>query len=228
MLTRFFLIVLLGCALDAAFIVCEFKKKFLPAVVLKGLASCVFVLLGFLCFANSVDTHFGSLVIAGLICGAIGDVLLNLRLLLKESAAQKIFLLGIAVFMAGHILYVIALIGRDPGALYIALPLCAVLSAVALTLILKNVDADKKFKIFGGVYIAVVLLMMSTAISLLIRHPENISSTVFTVGAVLFAASDIILIFHLFGRKKIKVFRAINLSAYYIGQLLIAASLLLI
>ncbi|MCR5221249.1 MAG: lysoplasmalogenase, partial [Lachnospiraceae bacterium] len=98
-----------GMILQAVFIVIEHREKYLPAVLLKGCASLVFVWIGYQGFQASPDPSFAKLVFLGLIFGALGDVLLNLRFLSK-SHGQKIFLIGIAAFLAGHILYLSALI----------------------------------------------------------------------------------------------------------------------
>jgi len=219
---------LCGCAVEAVFIVFEYAKKFVPAVALKAAASALFVLLGFVCMAVCADARFALLVVTGLIFGALGDVLLNLRPL-AGSAAQKVFMAGIAAFLIGHILYIAALLTRGPDALYIGAPLAAVLAVALLPFfILRRIEVEGRLKIFGIVYVVLVLLMAGCAAGLLVLRPYNAGHLLFTVGAALFALSDVILIFHLFGKKKHRAFRALNLSAYYIGQILIALSLLLV
>ena len=50
----------------------------------------------------------------------------------------------------------------------------------------------------------------------------------FALGAVLFLISDIVLILNTFGKESKFSLRIVNLSLYYIGQLLIALSLQLL
>ena len=219
--------VIVGVLIDAAFIVCEYKKKAVAAVILKGLASLVFVLLGFLCYARTGNRAFGLLIVLGLLFGALGDVLLNLKNVLTAKA-QIIFAAGIAVFLIGHVLYVAALIPLDVSALLIAVPVAAVLSAAILTTILKRVEAPKKLVIFGSIYLVAVIAMFSCALALLIKEPASAFRLTFTIGAFLFMVSDVILVFALFVKSSPKCLRAINLSCYYVGQLLIALSLLLV
>ena len=217
-----------GCIFEAVFIRFEYAKKPVPAVILKGLASLLFVLLGAAFISVSADSRFAAPVFAGLVFGAIGDVLLNLRAL-AGNAAQKVFMAGIAVFLTGHLLYIAALLSRGADVLWIGIPLCVVLSVALLPFfILKRIEVSGKLKTFGIVYVVLVFLMAGCAVGLLLRRPLNIGHLLFTIGAALFALSDVLLIFHLFGRKKHKAFRALNLSAYYIGQVLIALSLLTI
>jgi uncharacterized membrane protein YhhN len=221
------LIVLLGCILQTVFICFEYRKKFLLALIFKGLASLTFILLGAAGFFATKGAQFGGLVLGGLICGGIGDVLLNLPQL-GIKAKDKVFLSGMAAFSAGHFLYVAALLTRGAGALYIAVPLAAALSAILLWYILKRIDVEGKIRVCGIAYIAVVLFMTCCAIGQFILSPGNTGYLLFSIGAVLFTASDVILVFHLYGRNKPRALRAWNLTTYYLGQILIALAVLFI
>jgi len=225
--TYWITIALCGCVFQTVFTCFEYAKKFLPAVIFKGIASLFFILLGIACLSVTKDARFGGLVIAGLICGAAGDVLLNLPPLMA-NAKDKVFMAGMAAFLTGHLLYVAALLTRGANALLIAVPLCAVLSAAILLPVLRRIDVPGKIRTFGIVYVIAVLFMTSCAAGLFILTPANTGYLLFTFGAVLFTLSDVILIFHMFGRKKHKTHRALNLATYYLGQVLIAASLLFI
>lgn len=216
-----------GCVLQAVFICFEYAEKYTLAVIFKGTASIMFVLLGFAFLSVTKDALFGWLVAAGLIFGAIGDVLLNLYKLAKNGG-NNLFMAGIAAFFTGHLIYIAALLGRGVSALFIAAPLCAVAAAILIPLILKRIEVRGKLKIFGVVYMTLVFLMAGCAAGLLVFQPYNNGHLLFTAGAALFALSDVILVLHLFGVKKHRTFRALNLTAYYFGQILIALSLLLL
>ena len=84
----------------------ESKKNYVPAVILKGLASLCFVILG---FCLSKGSPAARLITVGLLLGCIADVLLNLRYVF-EKKGQLIFLAGIVVFLSCHILYLAAVI----------------------------------------------------------------------------------------------------------------------
>lgn len=219
--------VVCGCLIQTAFILSEYAKRYAASLIFKSAASIVFVALGAVMFSVTADALFGALVVAGLVFGAIGDVLLNLRKII-EKAARKIFAAGIAAFMTGHLLYTAALISRGPSALIIAVPLAALSCAALTPFVLKRIDVEGKLKTFGIVYMTVILFMTACAAGLLILQPFNWGHLLFAAGAVLFTLSDVILIFSLFGRKEHKTFRALNLSTYYAGQILIALSLLCI
>ena len=230
-------IAFLGLILQAAFIVSEKMEKYKKAVVLKGLASLVFVALGVVgaLLANHVLTigalnaagaeNLVALLIAiGLGFGMIGDICLNLRLVLKDG--KKIFLAGIAAFLIGHILYLAAIIMQIDSlqALLIGIGAGIVCAAGLLIWIFKNITAQKVFKIFGIFYVGAVVVMTAVAVTKVIID-FNYASLVFMIGAILFTASDVILIFNMFSEHKKAWMRPTNLSLYYIGQLLIAASL---
>ena len=226
-----------GFILQVAFIVREKMEQYKKAVVLKGLASLVFVGMGIIgaLTANSVlpsgvinmagkQSLAPWLIAVGLGFGLVGDVCLNLRLILKNG--KKVFLAGIAAFLIGHLLYLAAIILKIQNvyALLIGIAAGIACAAALLIWIFKNITAEKVFKIFGIFYIGAVVIMTALAVVRLITD-FHYSALIFAVGAVLFTASDIILIFNMFSTHKKAWMRPTNLSLYYFGQLLIAASL---
>lgn len=216
-----------GLAIDIWFIATEYAGRMLRATVLKGLASLMFVLLGLLCYRSS-PTPFGRLIVIGLILGMIGDVLLNMRNLYEGRKSMMVFAAGILAFLSGHFLYIAALLRRGgPGILLTALILTAVIAAASVPPLMKRITAPSKgLKIFGYVYLVIVIAMSSCAAALLRADGGTALSAVFTAGGALFMISDFIMIYYSFGRK-IKPLRAVNLLSYYVGQLLIALCILL-
>ena len=217
-------VILIGCAVEAVFIVLEKKKKMTAAVALKALASLSFVFLGVLCAAISQDRSYAAMILIGLLFGAIGDICLNLRHLVG-SRGKAVFMAGIAAFMIGHLFYLAALIGRAPIMLLWAVPACAVVSALMLRFILKRIEVQGAIRIFGIVYLVVVFLMMCCAVGLLPLRPADPAYLLFALGAVLFAASDVLLVLNQFGKRQYPAFRPMNLSLYYLGQLCIALTI---
>lgn len=226
-MTLLWLFVIVGVLLDAAFIVYEYKKKPVAAVVLKGLASLMFVLLGVMLCAQTKNRGFGVLIVLGLIFGAVGDVLLDLKNALTRKE-QPLFAAGITVFLLGHVFYVVALIGLDVSALLIAVPIAAALSLIILRTILKCVEAPKQLIVFGSVYLAAVVTMFSCALALFIKQPASPLRLRFAIGAFLFMVSDVSLVFTQFIKNSPRCLLAIDLASYYIGQLLIASCLILV
>ena len=217
-----YVLIILCVALASVFLYQESKKKYVPAVILKGLASLCFVILGII---NSPGTHIAKLIVCGLILGCIADVLLNLRMVFKEKG-QLIFLVGILVFLSGHILYLAAVLPLAANWI-ICVVIGIVLTALLMVWIFKQITAKMAFKIFGVVYIGAIMLLNCVAISNLITDPSAFTA-VFAAGALLFLVSDIVLILNTFGKEFRQSLRVTNISLYYAGQLLIAISLLLL
>ena len=217
-----FVLIILCAVLARIFLLAESKEEYVKAVILKGLASLCFVIIGFIC---NPGNNVSNLIVTGLVIGCIADVMLNLRMVFKEKG-QLIFLVGILVFLTGHIMYLAAV-----------LPLCSyklvciiaglVLTALLMVWIFQRITAKPAFKIFGVVYIGAIMLLNCVAIGNVVaaQSPFNI---VFAIGAVLFLVSDIVLILNTFGSEFKQSLRNTNILLYYAGQLLIALSLSLL
>lgn len=213
-------ICILFCLIFAAlFLYQESKEKYVPAVVLKGLASLCFVILGIICSSGS---HPAKLVMVGLVLGCIADVLLNLRWVFKEKG-QLIFLVGILVFLSGHVLYLAAVLPLSENRI-LCFAVGVVLTAGLMIWIFKQITARKAFKIFGIFYIGAIMLLNCVAVGNLISAPSAFTGF-FAAGALFFLVSDIVLILNTFGSETKQSLRITNISLYYIGQLLIALSL---
>lgn len=214
------LILILMClALAALFLLRESEKKYVPAVVLKGLASLCFVVLGVLCSSGS---HTARLIVWGLVLGCIADVMLNLRFVFKKKG-QLIFLVGILVFLSGHILYLAAVLPRSRSWIVCFL-VGAALTALLMLWIFKRITAKPAFKIFGVFYLGAIMLLNCVAIGNLIAAP-SVFTGLFAAGAALFLVSDIVLILNTFGSETKQSLRVTNIALYYVGQILIALSL---
>lgn len=217
------IVLLIACAVLARiFLRAESSEEYVKAVVLKGLASLCFVAIGLVC---SPGTHVAAMIAAGLIIGSIADVLLNLRMVFEEKG-QLIFLVGIVVFLTGHIMYLAAVLPLCPYKLACII-IGIVLTALLMVWIFSRVTAKPAFKIFGVVYIGAIMLLNCVAVGNVIAE-QSAFNTVFAIGAVLFLVSDIVLILNTFGSEFKQSLRNTNISLYYAGQLLIAFSLSLL
>lgn len=217
-----YVLCLLCAVLAGIFLYVESRKRYVPAVILKGLASFCFVVIGLLC---SPGTSAAKLIVWGLVVGCIADVLLNLRMVFSEKG-QLIFLVGILVFLTGHIMYLAAVMGMSSCRL-VCIAAGIVLTALLMIWIFRRITAKMAFKVFGVVYIGAIMLLNCVAMGNLITTPSAFTA-VFAAGAALFLVSDIVLILNTFGGEFRQSLRNTNISLYYAGQLLIAFSLLLI
>lgn len=220
LLTAFFWLLCLTFA--GFFLYAESKGKHLPGVILKGLASLCFVLLGIVGNEVSYNYAVSQNVVLGLLLGMLADILLNLRYVILMKG-RVLFLAGILVFLMGHMMYILAL-APICGCLTAAVIAGAVLSAVLIRQLYRHIEADPALRIFGIFYLGTITIMTCIAVGILFTDPSAFSG-IFSAGAILFLASDIILILNTFGQKSKESFRISNIVLYYIGQLLIATSL---
>lgn len=218
------LVAVLGMLVQTFFIVVEHRERYILADFLKGLASLAFVTIGYIGYVTSTNDPFGCKVLAGLVFGMVGDIVLNLRFVLKKNG-QKAFICGIVLFLIGHILYLAALIPLTDYLLVDALVGLS-LAAALLAYFYATMKAKFVFKVFGAIYLGAVIIMSVIAVQLAISMGSN-RGIAYAIGAVLFMLSDIVLIINTFGNEQRFSFRVMNLSLYYVGQLLIAGSLLL-
>ena len=217
-----YILIILCAVLAGVFLRAESREEYVKAVILKGLASLCFVTIGLIC---SPGTHIAAMIVAGLIIGCVADVLLNLRMVFVEKG-QLIFLVGILVFLTGHIMYLAAVLPLCPHKVA-CIVTGIVLTALLMVWIFKRITAKPAFKIFGVVYIGAIMILNCVAIGNVIADPLSFS-LVFAAGAVLFLVSDIVLILNTFGSEYRQSLRNTNISLYYAGQLLIAFSLTLL
>ena len=213
---------ILCLCLAALFMWTEKKENYMGAVILKGLASLCFVLVGVMAGNGG---QLAKLIVTGLLLGCVADVLLNLRWVFPKKG-QLIFLVGILVFLGGHVVYLAAVLPMaDNWAVCVVVGV--VLTALLMKWIFSKITAKKAFKIFGVFYLGAIMLLNSVAVSNLMTAPSAFTG-LFAAGALLFLISDIVLILNTFGQKSKFSLRVTNLSLYYIGQLLIAWSMLFV
>ena len=216
------IISILCLCLAALFMWTEKKGNYVGAVILKGLASLCFVFVGIMAGDGSQPAK---LVVTGLALGCVADVLLNLRWVFPRKG-QLIFLIGILVFLSGHVVYLAAVLPLAKNWI-ICVVVGVVLTAMLMKWIFSRITAKKAFKIFGVFYLGAILLLNCVAVSNLATAP-SVFTGLFAAGALLFLISDIVLILNTFGPESKFSLRVTNLSLYYIGQLLIAWSLLFV
>ncbi len=227
MALKLILLALVGIAVDICFIRAELTGKMGLATVLKGTASGFFVVFGALGYGANA-TPFGKLILIGLVLGMVGDILLNLRNQFQGGMSMKVFALGVLAFLAGHILYIAALIRACTSMVLLAAVMTAVVSFLAIPPLMKRITAPSQgLKLFGYVYLVIVIAMFSCAVGVLVNLGMAAVNLVFVLGAFLFVISDFIMIYYTFGNK-IPVLRVTNLLCYYVGQLLIGLCIALV
>jgi len=206
----------LGCALFTGLVLfAEATENRALKWVAKPAASALFVLLALHC--GALATLFGKAVLAGLVCCAIGDVLLITR-------RKIMFLAGMGAFALGHLAYIAAFMSTGPvWSAHAALSGAVImLSAAAVLRWLWPRLGEFRLPVTAYTLIIAVMAAASMAIGALpagAGPPWRLAA-----GAIIFAISDVAV-----ARDQFVEYRLVNklwgLPLYYGAQLLFASSL---
>ncbi len=193
-----------------ALLLAEHRHNAIGKALTKPVASLGFILLAWT--AGASESTYGLLILAGLVLSMAGDVLLLGR-------ARAAFLGGLIAFLVGHLLYVAAFLvrGIDWFAAALAAIALAVVASVLTRLFLHKIERTMRVPVVC--YAVVISVMLALAVGTVFEQ----MSLLILVGAVLFYLSDFSVARD---RLLVKGFvnRAWGLPAYFIGQLLLAAS----
>jgi uncharacterized membrane protein YhhN len=211
-----------ACAsLVAALLVCERRGARRGVYACKPAASAAFLGVAAACVLSSGGlSAYAALVIVGLVLGAAGDVALMLP-------SRRAFLVGLGLFLIGHIAYVMACASLVSPATWIS-PVAALPLAVALTALAWLGPHVGSMRLPVALYVATITTMVIGALAVVRAAPvpglETIGAYLLALGAGLFFISDLAV-----ARQRFVAPGFVNklwgLPAYYGGQLLIAWTL---
>lgn len=175
----------------------------------KPLTMLLIILIAIL--GNAGQIHFKILIVVGLAFSLAGDVLLMLP--------SDQFRAGLTAFLFAHLFYISAFLSViDTYHWWISV----VLVIIGVSFILYISPSLGSLKVPVILYILIITVMGWTASEVLYQDPHLGGWLVFT-GALLFVFSDLILALNRF-QKSFSSARALNLTAYFLAQLLIASS----
>lgn len=192
-------------------LVAQWHERRLGIWVCKPIASAGFLLAAVA--AGALDSTYGQVMLAGLLASALGDVLLIFR-------SSRIFLLGIAAFLLGHVAFAIAFVvrGVSPATSIVALLVLAPFVRAVLRWLQPHLEGPMKPAVFA--YVGVISCMVALALGTHVRDP----SAPLLVGALAFFLSDLAVARERFVAPGF-VNRLWGLPLYYAAQLLLAASI---
>ncbi len=206
----------------------------------KALCSVLFVLTAFVAGSISGSGFVFNTMTAAFVCAFFGDVFLHVYP--KLGSVFVNYALGGLSFLAGHVLLIISFFrlcasysldspALSAGEIAAAIILCA---AVNIALRLFGLKLGK-FTVPVVIYSLALMLMVvkaGSACILMLGSPTDfgvfrfVAAAALSLGAVLFASSDIVLATDFFsGGKDVKK-KTANMILYYSGQMLLATSLL--
>lgn len=221
-------------------------KNIKKCLIAKTICSSIFVIIGLIFFLMSDKIFTQKLILAGLVLGALGDIILDIGNFHKDSY-QKYFLCGGGSFLLGHFAYIVALFmtlaqkGRqncNDGLLPLngkyndAVLLISSAILVLLLIILSHkyalpaMHTGKSFKLAVGAYLIIVATAAALATSFGICLSLRTFIT-YSVGLILFLISDSTLMTNMFGDGQTFRKDCIIIPSYYLAQYAIALTLYL-
>ncbi|MCD7819594.1 MAG: lysoplasmalogenase [Lachnospiraceae bacterium] len=199
------------------------------ATVIKSFTSFFYLMtLGTAVLAEGFHYQYAAFIGGGLLLGLLGDIWLDLKYLYPLDS-DIWTMMGFLVFLVGHFFYLGAVgsvAGLQPAAL--AVGIVGALAAVAFILLGEkpmNLQYGK-FKTISTAYGAVLFFMAAYTLgcAFLLR---NLGLLIMGIGGVLFLLSDLVLSCIYFGEGNDRpIFIALNYIFYYVGQYMIASSVL--
>lgn len=200
------------CAVAVAgLLVAEYRGSRPGLWITKPVASLAFIWAGL--EAGALESSYGLWILLGLVLCLAGDVLLI------PHDRPAVFRAGVFAFLAGHIAYSIAFLGRplDPIGLAAGAVLLAVVVGGVLLWLGRSLPAEMVWPV--RVYMVVIGVMSTLACGVTAAGgPWAIAG-----GALAFTASDVSVARDRFVERGF-VNRAWGLPLYYASQLLIASS----
>lgn len=220
------------------FIYLRATKGGLAGVFSKTVASICFIALALALLAQKIglNAYFSygvCLIVLGLVCGLVGDILLDFKVVYNFHKKQFLYA-GMTSFLIGHLCYIVAMLlfsinetnifTKEPIILLSIFGGSIILSLVIWlfsTKVLKFNFEDCTF--FVNCYSFV--LIFTTALSIYLGFIiTNLPMYILSAGFILFLFSDLVLSTQYFGGKLMsKPLIVINHLLYYIAQITIAS-----
>jgi len=210
-----YIIISAALPLIAGLLYFEKKESINGLLSFKPLLSFLFVLSALMQTHNNIVYFY--IILSGLILCLIGDICLIFFF------NKKIFTAGLAAFLAGHIMYIIAFFkfGKTGMLMFAAGAVCILVSTIIFILLKSQLGS-----MIGpvSVYIIIITVMTASASAFWNNGSHNTAGrNIVLIGALLFYISDIFVARHRFVRKEF-LNRALGLPMYYTAQFMIAFS----
>lgn len=204
------------------FLRAEYRGTRSTRLPLKAVCSLCFVALGAISAITGIKgpvAAYDGLMLAGLGLSLVGDMLLG------WSLERRTFLFGLVAFLIGHVLYSAAFTLANGFAAWDLLIIAVIVGGCIAAYKVLDLDLGK-MKTPVLVYLLIISFMLTKALSsLYLGGITGAALWLVVIGAILFFISDALLALVKFQRKPARAFRAINLTCYYLGQVLLALSL---
>ena len=242
----------LGVVFLILFLIKRDKYGSVLATALKSLASLMFIVTALVAMTEThkINTpHI--LIIVGLICGMIGDILLDLKVYFKTlninynvniKDHDNLMYFGMLAFGIGHIMYIIsAYLLSNNLWLYLIISLIIGLALISLIMVISIKLLKMNYNKFLIPSICYGFLLSSFVVFSIFKIIDNYSkgNLLLLLGSIFFILSDLVLSMTYFSKEadyqkegilnpESRFMISINHILYYGAQFLIAISLLFI
>lgn len=210
-----YLFIILEFVLVSLFIYNDNKYHNPLSILLKTLASLMFVLLAIRLYKGNT-----LLIIVALVFDMLGDFILILRNKYKNHK-DLVFVIGTLSFFIAHILYSTYLIKLNPKCIPLGLVFNAILYLGVAMYFLKTLDVHGKMKMLGACYLLIIMFTSGLAISNYINVTSH-ANFVLMVASIIFICSDLILMIYKFNKNAKNYLQISYRILYYISQMLLA------
>ncbi len=227
----YYITLCLGLVVTTVFLFKRSQGANITNLILKTVSSVAFLLTAMVAIMLNPETlNFGVLILMGGVLGLIGDIVLDLKCIYLKDA-DKFLYAGFSFFLAGHVLYNIAIVmlnGLKWQQVIICIAISILIGAITVATS-KTMKIDfGKFKLIVLAYSSLLVLTSATSILSAFLTGE-MSMIILAIGAVLFLLSDLVLSFTYFSKgwdKPVHIF--VNHLLYYAAQFMIASSIMFI
>ncbi|MDQ7785560.1 MAG: lysoplasmalogenase [Desulfomonilaceae bacterium] len=203
-----------ACGLLVGLLIGEKRENPRLTLAFKTPLSCLFVVTAVL-LPHPLAWYY-HYILAGLVLGLAGDVFLAIP-------GKTTFRAGLAAFLAGHVLYVVAFAGLTTAGHW-ATPVHVVIIVISVAVFLWLRPHLGDMLVPVVLYVIVITAMLSAAwVASSGPHVPAAGSWAILVGAAAFYVSDLFVARDRFVRHGF-VNRLVGLPLYYCGQFLIALS----
>lgn len=231
--TFYYALLAIGITATIIFLVLRVKKGGIAALYAKAIASCCFIATALAAMnRNRVFLEFGTLILAGLILGMLGDIWLDLKWIYLQDKNSYLYA-GFISFLLGHLCFITAIFRSSPWnsfSIIMSIVLALVIGLIALLMEKPLKMKYGKFKLIVFLYSCTLALTMTASMMTAYITKFKLSAwIVMSVGALLFLLSDLVLSGMYFGENKnTKGNIILNHTLYYAAQFCMAATILFI
>lgn len=231
--TFYYVLLAIGITATIVFLVLRVKKGGIAALYAKAIASCCFIATALAAVnRNRVFLEFGTLILAGLILGMLGDIWLDLKWIYLQDKNSYLYA-GFISFLLGHLCFITAIFRSAPWnsfSIIMSIVLALVIGVIAILMEKPLKMKYGKFKLIVFLYSCTLALTMTSSMMTAYITKFKLSAwIVMSVGALLFLLSDLVLSGMYFGENKnTKGNIILNHTLYYAAQFCMAATILFI